>query len=456
MDKNNLSKIIVIVVLISLVVGGISGVIAGFYTANLTMNNEAPALYSFLYQKLFPSFKINQELGEEVINKEPIDLDSGKPPEIIKEIVKSDESDAVMAVAKVSPSVVSIVVSKYVRKYYGSYSPQPSDYFFDDFFGSNWPFNFSFERGPGIPTPIPSPEEGKLEKREVGGGTGFVISSDQGLILTNKHVVSDTEATYTIVSNDGEKYAAEVLSRDPFNDMAILKIKNPDFNLPEVKLGDSDQLKIGQTVIAIGNALGEYRNTVTKGVISGISRRVVAGDATGRSEILENVIQTDAAINFGNSGGPLINLQGEVIGINTAISQQGQLISFAIPINQAKVVVESVEKYGRIVRPFLGIRYILINEQIAKVNNLSINYGALIIRGRRDIDLAVIPGSPANKAGLVENDIILELNGEKITEERSLAKEIQKYKPGDAVELKVLHQGEEKTVTAVLEEYQAQ
>lgn len=452
MDKNNLSKTIVIVVLISLVVGGISGVIAGFYTANLTMNNEAPALYSFLYQKLFPSFKV----GEEVINKEPADLDSVKPPEIIKEIIRSDESDAVMAVAQVSPSVVSIVVSKYVRKYYGSYSPDPSADFFEDFFGFDSPFNFPFERGPSIPTPIPSPDEGSLEKQEVGGGTGFVISSDQGLILTNKHVVSDKEATYTIVSNDGEKYAAEVLARDPFNDMAILKIKNPDFNLPEVTLGDSSQLKIGQTVIAIGNALGEYRNTVTKGVISGISRRVVAGDATGRSEILENVIQTDAAINFGNSGGPLINLQGEVIGINTAISQQGQLIGFAIPINQAKAVVESVEKYGRIVRPFLGIRYILINDQIAKVNNLSINYGALIIRGRRDIDLAVIPGSPANKAGLVENDIILEFNGEKITEERSLAKEIQKYKPGDAVELKVLHQGEEKTVTAVLEEYQAQ
>ena len=340
-------------------------------------------------------------------------------------------------VEKVNPSVVSIVVTKYVTQYYGLQGAP-----FDDFFNS--PF-FEFY-GPNIPAP-----EQEKQKQEVGGGTGFVISSKKGLILTNKHVVSDAEAEYTVVTNDGEKYEAEVLARDPFNDIAVLKIATD--NLPAIQLGDSDQLKIGETVIAIGNALGEYRNTVTKGVISGISRRIVAGGA-GYSEVLEDVIQTDAAINFGNSGGPLINLQGEVIGINTAISRQGQLIGFAIPSNQAKQGVESVEKYGKIIRPFLGIRYVIINQETAKVNKLPIDYGALIVRGQARTELAVIPGSPANKAGLVEGDIILEMNDQKITEKSPLAKEIRKHQPGDEVELKIYHQGEEKIIKVILEEYQ--
>ncbi|KKS93059.1 MAG: protease Do, partial [Parcubacteria group bacterium GW2011_GWE2_43_12] len=177
---------------------------------------------------------------------------------------------------------------------------------------------------------------------------------------------------------------------------ALVQIQ--DKNLPAVRLGDSDSVQIGQTVIAIGNALGEYRNTVTKGVISGIGRNVVAGDNRGSSEQLEGVFQTDAAINPGNSGGPLVNLQGEVIGINTAINSQGQLIGFAIPANEAKRMIDSYEKYGRIVRPYLGIRYVLVTPELAKANKLEVDYGALLIKGQTTTDLAVVPGSPADKA----------------------------------------------------------
>lgn len=431
----NWKKSLIVVAVVSLLIGGLSGTIAGFYAANLAASGDTPFLYSLLYQKLLrPS--------------EPPSPNSRLPAEsresIIKEVV-DNEANVVDVVEHTSPSVVSIVVSKYVSQYYGTSPRSPFDNdFFEEFFGP-WPFDDQFEQQP-------APQE-KKQKQQVGGGTGFVISASDKLVLTNKHVVLDEEAEYTVVTNEGDTYEAEVLARDPFNDIAVLKIASNEFNLDEVTLGDSDSLQIGQTVIAIGNALGEYRNTVTKGVISGIGRRVVAGDAMGQSEVLENVIQTDAAINFGNSGGPLINLSGQVIGINTAISRAGQLIGFAIPISQAKTVMESIAKYGKIVRPFLGVRYVLINEKIAKANNLDINYGALIVRGSSPENLAIIPGAPADKAGLVENDIILEIDGTKITESNSLARQIQKYQPGDDITLTVLHDGEEKTITATLEEY---
>jgi serine protease Do len=223
--------------------------------------------------------------------------------------------------------------------------------------------------------------------------------------------------------------------------------------LPTVELGDSDKIELGQTVIAIGNSLGEYQNTVTKGVVSGLGRKVVAGDSQGGSEVIEGAFQTDAAINPGNSGGPLINLAGQVIAINTAMNQGGQLIGFAIPINVAKQDIESVETSGKIVRPWLGVRYVLINDEIAKANHLEKNYGALIARGQQATDLAVVPASPADKAGLVENDIILEMNGQKIDEEHPLAKEIAKFKPGDEVTLKILRKGAEKDVKVTLGEY---
>ena len=400
------------VVILSFILSFLFGLIGGFLSGGVLLFSQKENFLDWLNQVFYPSKIVREQ--EKAIVKEKI-------------TIKEEETATIRVVEKVSPSVVSIIISKDLSKIYNFTGPDI--FLFPDFFEFGFP---EFEAPSG--------------KQEVGGGTGFIISED-GLILTNKHVVSDEEAEYTVILNDGKKFGAKVLARDSINDIAVVKIEAK--GLPPVSLGDSDKIKIGQTVIAIGNVLSQYKNTVTKGVISGVGRRIVAGGERGR-EVIEQAIQTDAAINPGNSGGPLINLSGEVIGINTAIDVEGQLIGFAIPVNLAKPVIESVKKYGKIIRPFLGIRYILLNPKIAKANNLPVDYGALIVRGERREDLAVIPGSPADKAGIVENDIILELNGEKIKEGKSLAYLISKYSPGDEIELKILHRGEEKIIKVKL------
>ena len=348
----------------------------------------------------------------------------------------SQEEMVVNAVKKVSPAVVSIIISKDVpvfEQYY--YNP------FDD-----------FERffGPGIGFLVPGIRQKGTEKKEIGGGTGIIISSD-GIVLTNKHVVSDEKAEYTIYTNDGKKFPAVVLAKDPVQDLAILKIKtnNSLEKFKTVVLGDSDKLEIGQTAIAIGNALGEFRNTVSVGVISGLGRTITASGG-GSVEVLEDIIQTDAAINSGNSGGPLLNLKGEVIGINVAMAAGSENIGFSIPINKAKKSIEQVKKIGKIVYPFLGVNYTLIDDELKKQKNLPVNYGALIVKGNDN--LAVTKNSPAEKAGLKENDIILEFNNEKITIDNSLSKIIAKYNPGDRVVLKILRDGKEMIVNVILGE----
>lgn len=286
--------------------------------------------------------------------------------------------------------------------------------------------------------------------QQEGSGTGFIITND-GLILTNKHVASDLNATYTVVLSDGKSYDAKVQSQDPFQDLAVLKIDAK--NLPVVELGDSDQLAVGQWVVAVGNALGKFDNSVTVGVVSAKNRKIDATNQNGTSgETLDGMLQTDAAINSGNSGGPLVNLKGQVIGINTAVASNAQSIGFAIPINDAKTAIESIKTTGRIIRPYLGVRYLDITPDIAKSASLPVDYGALVKAGSGITDLAVIPGSPADKAGIVENDIILEVNGDKIDQNNSLIKLVQQYKVGDEIELKVLSKGKEKTVKVKLEE----
>lgn len=286
--------------------------------------------------------------------------------------------------------------------------------------------------------------------QQEGAGTGFIITND-GLILTNKHVVSDSTAKYTVVTTDGKSYDATVQSLDPVYDLAVIKIDAK--NLPVVELGNSDDLKVGQWVVAIGNALGRFENTVSAGVISAKDRSIEASDSSGGStESISNLLQTDAAINSGNSGGPLVNLKGQVVGINTAVASGAQSIGFSIPINQAKSAIDSIKSTGKIVRPYLGVRYLPITPDIAKSASLPVDYGALIKSGTSITQLAVVPGSPADKAGLVENDIILEINGEKIDQNNSLLKLIQQYKVGDEIELKVLSKGKEKTVKLKLEE----
>lgn len=349
--------------------------------------------------------------------------------------VVEEESATTQVVDKVSPSVVSIIITKDLSQIYNSTGPQFP-------FDLGFPFDFFFQQ-PSTQVP-----EGK---QEIGGGTGFVINQEQGLIVTNRHVVADEEAEYTVLTNDGRKFSAQVVARDPVNDMGLVKIQ--DTSLPAVTLGDSDQVQIGQTVIAIGNALGEYRNTVTKGVISGIGRNVVAGDGRGSSESLEGVFQTDAAINPGNSGGPLVDLAGEVIGMSTAVNREGQLIGFAIPVNEAKRMIASYEQYGRIVRPYLGIRYVIVTPEFATANNLQVDYGALLKRGDTAQDVAVVVGSPADKAGLKQDDIILEVEGQRIDQDHSLVKALSRFAPGNTVTLKVYSQGATKDIRVTLDEF---
>jgi len=361
--------------------------------------------------------------------------DNGQKVKVI-----SEESAIIEAVDKANPAVVSIIVSKDLPKlerYYEDYSPF-GDSFFDDFFG-----------GSGLNFQIPRYRQNGTEEKEIGGGSGFIVSSD-GMIVTNKHVVDDEEAKYTVLMNDGQKIEAEVLARDSVNDIAILKIDKKDLSV--IELADSDNLKVGQTVIAIGNALGEYRNTVSTGVVSGLQRDITAGDSLGQSEDLSGVIQTDAAINPGNSGGPLLNIAGQAIGVNVAVAYGTENIGFALPINSIKSVIDSVKEHGRIIRPMLGVRYVMINQNIIKKNNLDVDYGALVLRGEEPGDLAVIPGGSADKAGIVENDIILEVNGQKIEGKNTLSSLVAKYNVGDQITLKIMHRGEEKEVRVRLEE----
>lgn len=340
----------------------------------------------------------------------------------------------VAAVKRAEPAVVSVIVSKdlpVLEQYYES------------------PFGEDF---PGFPfdIQIPKVREKGTEHREVGGGTAFFVGKD-GLLMTNRHVVIDEEADYTVLLNDGQKLDAKVVARDSGNDIALLKVEGENF--PALSFAEGESPRLGQTVIAIGNALGEFRNTVSRGVISGLSRTITATSGGGQdAERLDSIIQTDAAINRGNSGGPLLNSRGEIIGMNTAVASAGQNIGFAIPFPDLKRAFESFEKNGRIVRPYLGIRYMPVTTQLKEKNALAYDYGVLIVRGETETDLAIVPGSPADKAGLLENDIILEADGAKLTLETSLARIVQNKMPGDTVKLKVFSKGVEKEVMVTLEE----
>ncbi len=359
-----------------------------------------------------------------------------------------EESMTIDVVEKVSPAVVSIIIKKDVQDFSGRSGNNifPFDDSFDPFF---FPFSYPYD---GRNERIPFEENAPKEKQKVGGGTGFIISPD-GLILTNRHVVEDEQAEYTVSLKDGREFEAKVLGKDAINDVAVVKIES-DEEFPYVVLGDSETLKPGQTVIAIGYALGEFNNSVTRGIVSGINRRINAGNGFGQSEVIEEAIQTDAAINPGNSGGPLLNLAGQVIAVNTAVSREGQSIGFAIPINVAKKAIESVKRFGKIVRPYLGVRYVLMTPEIQKENKFPFDYGALVVRGETPSQLAVVSGSPADKAGILENDVILEVNGEKVTLEKPLVKILGKYNPKDTIDVKLLSKGSEKNVKVTLEEFQ--
>ncbi len=337
----------------------------------------------------------------------------GKSQEIIApqkyEKIKVEEESAIIeAVKKVSPAVCSITSTKDILDIFGQSTTQQSS------------------------------------------GTGFILTSD-GYILTNKHVVSDKRAKYTVITYDGKSYNASIVAYDPFNDLAVLKVNASD--LPVVEIGSAGDLQVGQRVIAIGNALGEFQNTVTVGVVSAKGRAVTAGDSLGGAERLENLIQTDAAINPGNSGGPLINIAGQVVGVNTAMAE-AENIGFAISIDVIKPLdtfITNLREKGKIVRPMMGVRYIPITKELASLYGLPVTEGALVYSEMGTP--AVIPGSPAHKAGIKEGDIILALGDEKITSQKSLAQIIQQYQPGDEVELTILRDEKEIKLKVKLVEY---
>jgi S1-C subfamily serine protease len=347
---------------------------------------------------------------------------------ISREKIIEEDSAIIDVVEKSTPAVVSIVVSKDVPKMQKFFNPF-------DFFN--------------IVPDQNNQGEDNGQKEKIGAGTGFIITAD-GMIATNKHVVSDTTAEYTVLTNDGKEHKAKVLALDPLNDIAVIKIDGTDY--PTLSFGDSDSLKIGQTAIAIGNSLGEFSNTVSKGIISGLKRNLTASGKLGDSEKLTNIIQTDAAINPGNSGGPLLDISGKVIGINVAIAQGAQNVGFAIPATQVKKITEQVKATGKISTPYLGVRYIPIDETLQKQIKLPVNYGVMVLRGQNITDFAVIPGSPADKAGLVENDVILEINGEKIDENNSLVDLLSKFNVSDEITLKIWHKGDIKEIKTKLEE----
>jgi len=330
----------------------------------------------------------------------------------LKTVVK-EESVVIDVVEKVGPSVVTVSIEKEE-----SVSPLSVE------FG---PFGFS----------LPQAEQ-EPQKIEENIGTGFILTQD-GLIVTNKHVVSNTEATYKIIDKDDKVYEVKKIYRDPTNDLAILQIEA--VGLKPVELGDSDELKVGQFVIAIGTALGEFKETVTTGVISGLGRGITAGSPLeGYVERLDNVIQTDAAINPGNSGGPLLNSSGQVVGTSVAVAANGQNIGFAIPINIIKEAIDNFNQTGKFERPFLGIHYRMISRDVALMNDVP--QGAYVV--------AVVEDSAAEKAGIKVGDIVIKFNGEDIKEE--LSKFISTKKIGDSIKLQIWRDGNESEVEAILEE----
>lgn len=326
--------------------------------------------------------------------------------------VVTEESVTIDAVKKVGPSVVTVVSES---------SPQ-SQY-------NIGPFSI-----------FQNPPSGTTQQSI---GSGFVVTAD-GLIITNKHVVSDTGATYQIVTANNKKYDVKRVYRDPLNDIAIVKIdpgQNADSQLTPVTMGDSSNLQVGQFVVAIGTALGEFRNTVTTGVISGLGRGITAGDQyQGYVEKLDNVIQTSAAINPGNSGGPLVNSGGQVIAINTAVAAGGQNIGFALPINTVKDSLANFNQTGQFNRPYMGIAYKTISRDIALLNNVP--EGAYVQQ--------VIPGSPAEKAGIQQGDIIVSLDNQHLSDQSDLAQVLGKKKVGDSIGISSWRNGQTQNATLTL------
>src|SRR3989344_2341999 len=420
MNDMNKQQLILLVLLVSFVTALVTGIVA------VTLINQAPP----------PITQTIQRVVEKTISYLPEPLKKDEKKELETSALARDVLIEDIA-RRVSPAVVSVVATKdipVIEQYF--INPFPGD----DFFGD---------------VRIPQFRQRGTERRQISSGTGFFVSSE-GFLITNKHVVEDVDAEYSIIMNDGRKLKARVLARDQLNDMAVLKADGSGF--PTVPLGDSDSAKVGHTIIAIGNALGEFQNTVSVGVVSGLRRTIVASGPKSGPEELAEVMQTDAAINPGNSGGPVLNLRGEAVGLSVAMAAGAENIGFALPINSLKKALKQAKETGKITYPYLGVRYITITSELKEQKKLSVDYGALITSGQAG-EAAVLPGSPAAKArlpdgqvGIKEGDIILEFSGTKIDKDHTLAKLIQQKNIGDKVSIKILRDGKEISAETTLEE----
>ena len=359
----------------------------------------------------------------------------------VEQVVRiTSEEQIVDVVARTNHAVVSVVATRDV----------PVFERFVETFETFDPFGGLFGDGGGFM--IPRERQQGTEERMVGGGSGFLINRE-GMIVTNRHVVADDDSRYSVMFADGSTFDVEVLARDAIIDIAILQIIGDE--LPDVEplsFGDSDQLQLGQTVIAIGNALAEFNNTVSVGVVSGLSRTIDARGPRGMIEQLDQVIQTDAAINLGNSGGPLLDVTGTVIGVNVAASLAGENIGFALPSNMVQQIVDSVQETGEILRPFLGVRHTTLTPRIAELEGIEQTYGALVVPGQPGSPdaAAVMPGSAAAEAGIQAGDVIVAIDGRSLATV-SLAQALRSKAVGETISIQLWRNGETLMVEATLQ-----
>ena len=346
-----------------------------------------------------PNFSFNYKNLLNLDKNKPGKVEENLTDNVTKRVVVLEENAVIDVIEKSKPSVVSVVAERtVVNPFLGNSTTQSS-----------------------------------------GIGTGFIVEG--GFVFTNKHVV-DAEAKYSVLLNDGETSIPVIdVQKDPLSDFAILKLETQNIKLPELPLGDSDNLKVGQTVIAIGNVLGEFSNTASKGIISGIGRSIVAQNgAYGVSELLDNVIQTDAALNPGNSGGPLLDLDGNVVGINVARAG-AENVGFSIPINSIKSVYQSFKDFGVIKRPYIGVSYRMNTAPQSKINRVPV--GAVIEQ--------VMPGSPADKAKLEAGDVITKIDETPLNKDATLTRVIAQKQVGDTVTLTIDRGGKEMTLSLELQ-----
>ena len=341
--------------------------------------------------------------------------------------MKKEKSPLITMIKKAMPAVVSIVISKKLQELEKELAKEVPRF------------------GPEFHIPEENIDSQGMVK--IGGGSGFIVDK-KGIVITNSHVIADSDAEYTVIADNNEKFKAEVLARDQINDVAILKINPSKENLPVLTLGNSNNIELGQTVMAIGNTLGIFKNTVSSGIISGLSRSISAQTDLNSVKELRGLIQTDAAINPGNSGGPLVDIFGQAIGINVAVIFGAENIGFAIPVNTAKRALNDLKKYGRIRRPFLGIRYLSIDQNLKEKLKLPVEYGALIASEQH----AIVPNSPAALAGIKEKDIILEINGEKITGDKTMQDLLENLTVGEIIKLNILRDGKKMEIKITIAE----